>query len=67
MNRNQQGYSFIELAVSIAIIALVSTAAALAIFQIFKGTERNNQHLTVVRQVQNAGYWIGRDAQMAGQ
>jgi hypothetical protein len=46
-------------------MALVSMAACTAIFQVFKGTERNNGYTTVVRQVQNAGYWISRDAQMA--
>ena len=46
-------------------MALVSGAAVAAIFQILKNTERNNNHMTVVRQVQTAGRWISRDAQMA--
>ncbi|MDP3879861.1 MAG: hypothetical protein Q8Q07_06115, partial [Dehalococcoidales bacterium] len=29
------------------------------------GTQRNNDYLTSVRQVENAGYWISRDTQMA--
>ncbi|MBU2534795.1 MAG: hypothetical protein ABIK32_02620, partial [Chloroflexota bacterium] len=44
---------------------LVSGAASIAIFQIMKGTERNNTHINAVRQVQTAGYWISRDARMA--
>ena len=65
MKLGEKGYTFIELVVAIAIIVLVSGAAAIATFQVFKGTERNNNYMTAVRQVHNAGYWISRDAQMA--
>ncbi len=46
-------------------MALASGAAGTAIFQVLRNTERNNDYMTVVRQVENAGYWISRDAQMA--
>ncbi len=65
MKLGERGYTLIELLVAITIMSLASTAAGAAIFQIFRGTERNNDHMTVVSQVQNAGYWISRDAQMA--
>jgi len=65
MKHGERGFTLIELLVAITIMVLVSGAAGAAIFQIFGGTKRNSDHLTVVRQVQNAGYWISRDAQMA--
>ena len=65
MKLSEKGYTFIELLIAITIIVLASGAAGAAIFQIVRGTERNNDHMTVVRQVENAGYWISRDAQMA--
>ena len=65
MRQNEKGYTFIELLIAITIMALASAAAGGAIFQIFRGMESNNDHMTAVRQVQNAGYWISRDAQMA--
>ncbi len=65
MKHGERGFSYIELIIAITIMVLASGAAGAAIFQIFGGTERNNNHLTVVRQVQNAGHWICRDAQMA--
>ena len=65
MRNGEKGYTFIELIISITIMVLVSGAAFIAIFQILKGTETNNTHMNAVRQVQNAGYWIGRDARMA--
>ena len=65
MKRGEKGFTFIELIVALGIIALVGGAAAMTTFQVFRGTERNNAHNLVVQQVQNGGYWIGRDARMA--
>ena len=42
MKPGEKGFTYVELLVAITIVALVSGAAAIAIFQIFKGTERNN-------------------------
>ncbi len=65
MKRGEKGYTLIELAVAVTIMVLVSGAASIAIIQILKGTETNNTHMNAVRQVQNAGYSICRDARMA--
>ena len=65
MIRSEKGYTLIELAVAVAIIVLVSGAASITIFQVMKGSNTNNSHMNAVRQVQNAGYWISRDAGMA--
>ena len=65
MKLSQKGYTLIELMIASTIMALAAGAAGAAIFQVLRNTERNNDRLTVVRQVENAGYWISRDAQMA--
>ena len=65
MKQDEKGSTAVQLIVAVAIIALVGSAAAAATFQVLKGTERNGDHMTAARQVQNAGYWISRDAQMA--
>lgn len=65
MRRGERGFSLVELIISLGIIALVASAAGMVIFQVFKGTERNGDQMNLVRQVQNTGYWIGRDARMA--
>ncbi len=65
MRRNEKGFTFVELIISLGIIALVGSATGMAIFQVFKGTERNGDQLNLVNQVQNVGYWVGRDARMA--
>jgi len=65
MRNGEKGYTLIELIVATIIIVIITGAASITIFQVMKGTELNNIHLTAVRQVQNAGYWISRDARMA--
>ncbi len=65
MKPGEKGYTLIELLIAITIMALASVAAGAGIFQIFRNIERNNDHMTAVLQVENAGYRISRDAQMA--
>jgi len=65
MRKGQKGFTAIELIVASAIIALIGSAAMTTTFQIFNCNERNNNEMAVIRQVQNAGYWISRDARMA--
>jgi len=65
MKQGERGLTLIELAVTVAIVALIAAGANMSIFQVLKGTERNNDHMTAVNQVQKAGYWVSRDTQMA--
>ena len=65
MKQGEKGFTFIELIIAATIISLVAGAAAIATFQVLPGTARNNNYITAVHQVHNAGFWISRDAQMA--
>ncbi len=65
MKPGEKGYTYLEMVLAVAIMALAAVAASTVIFQVLKGTEHTNNHMTVVRQVQNAGQWISRDTQMA--
>src|SRR4030042_5758574 len=65
MKKQEIGFTIIELMIAISIMALASVAASMAIYQVFGGTENNNNRMTALHQVQNAGYWISRDTQMA--
>ncbi|MDD5082054.1 MAG: prepilin-type N-terminal cleavage/methylation domain-containing protein [Dehalococcoidales bacterium] len=62
---NQKGFTFVELMIAFAITGIIAAAATGAIFQLFSSSTRSNNQIMAVRQVQNAGYWISRDAQMA--
>ncbi len=65
MKLKEKGFSYIELVISITIMVLVASTATAATFQVFRGMGRDNDHMAALRQVQNAGHWISRDAQMA--
>jgi len=51
--------------IAVAISGIIAGAATTTIFQVFTGNARTSNHMTAVRQVQNAGYWISHDALMA--
>lgn len=65
MKLGEKGFTLIELLVAITIMVLASGAAGAAIFQVLRNNQRNSDYMTVIRQVQSAGYWINRDAGMA--
>ena len=65
LHKNQRGFTLIEMIVAMTITVLIIGVIAMAIFQVFNVNALSSNHMTAVRQVQNAGYWISRDAQMA--
>ncbi len=65
INKNQQGVTILEILIVAAVTSIVTAASGTAIFQVFTGNARSNNHLTAVSQVQNAGSWISHDAHMA--
>ncbi len=50
---------------AIAVTAIITGGITMSIFQVFDGNTRSSNHMIAVRQVQNAGYWVSRDVQMA--
>ena len=65
IHRNQRGFTIIELLIAFALTGIVAGATTTTIVQVLDGSARSSNHMTAVRQVQNAGYWVSRDAQMA--
>ena len=63
--QGERGFSTIELIVACAIIAPLSCAATMTIGQTINSTQRNENQVIAIRDVQNAGFWISRDTQMA--
>lgn len=67
MKRSERGFTLIEILIATAIVTLITGAATMSIFQVVRGAERSNEHITAICQVQNAGYWVSRDVQRAQQ
>jgi len=65
IDRNQKGFTLVELLIALAITAIIAGGVTTAIFQVFTGNARTSNHMTAVRQVQEAGYWVSHDTQMA--
>jgi prepilin-type N-terminal cleavage/methylation domain-containing protein len=63
--KNQRGFTLIELLVAVAIGGSIAAAGSMATRQVILETSRNSNHEIAVRQVQYAGHWLTRDAQMA--
>jgi prepilin-type N-terminal cleavage/methylation domain-containing protein len=67
INKDQKGFTLTELILAICIGAIITAVATLVIFQVIIGSARSINHMTAVRQVQSAGFWVSHDAQMASQ
>jgi prepilin-type N-terminal cleavage/methylation domain-containing protein len=59
--RNEKGFSLLELLVAIGIVGLVGGGMTMTTATIVKITPQSNDHIIVLSQAQNAGYWITRD------
>ena len=65
INKNQKGFTLIELIMVIAITALIIGVITVSIFQLYKVQASTSNRMLAVRQVQNAGYWVNLDTQMS--
>jgi len=65
MKRDEKGFILVNLAVVIAIVAMIAAGAGMTTVQVIKGSQRSSDWTTAVRQAQNVGYWVSEDALMA--
>ena len=65
LKKCQNGFTIIELTVSLAIIGFICLGASMANTQILNQTSRNSDYTTASRQALNAVHWISRDTQMS--
>jgi len=65
VHNNQKGFTLIELIIAIAIAALITGGITAAIMQILTINTRASNHMVAVRQVQQAGKEVSKDALQA--
>ena len=61
----QHGFSTAELIVTILIMSMIALGATMTTFQVIKVSAQSDSHMTAATNVQSAGFWISRDAQMS--
>ncbi len=66
IDKNQKGFTLIEILVALGIFGLVAAAASGTIVQVIQSS-RTTDHMTALRQVQSAGYWVSHDGVQAQQ
>jgi len=64
-NRNQRGFTLIEMLVVVSITGLIALGASMAIIQVLNQSARNTDYTAASRYTLNAINWISVDAQMA--
>ncbi len=64
-NKDQRGFTIVELLVALTIIGFVASGAAMAISQMLSVHASATNRVAAIREVQNAGYWVSHDAHMA--
>jgi prepilin-type N-terminal cleavage/methylation domain-containing protein len=65
INRNQRGFTLVELLVALAIEGILAGGIVAVIFTVSTGSSKNTDHMTAIKQVENAAHWLSRDAMMA--
>ena len=63
--QDENGIITITLIATLLIVSIIALGAMMTIFQVLKVTAASDSHMTALQQVQNAGFWISRDAQMS--
>ena len=65
INKDQKGFTLRSCCWLSSSVAIITGGITATIFQVVIGSARTNNHMIAGRQVQNGGYWVSHDAQMA--
>lgn len=65
INKNQRGFTLLEVMLVILVTGIISGSITMTFAQVVTGGARASNRVTVISQVQSAGYWFSHDAQLA--
>jgi len=65
LSNKQKGFTLIELALSVGLSGILGLGISTFAVQTFTESVKSQNRTQAVVQVENAGYWLGRDVQMA--
>ena len=65
MTEGERGFTLVELLVATAIMGLIFSVLAAAIYYVVTIPEYGNDRITALHELQNAAHWVNFDGQMA--
>lgn len=65
MKRNEKGFTIVEMVVAVSLAAMLALAATAFTFHALRTSAKTQDSLVALSSVQNAGYWVSHDANMA--
>jgi prepilin-type N-terminal cleavage/methylation domain-containing protein len=65
LKKGQRGFTLIEVLIVIGLTGLISVGLTTTIMQVLTMSHHTANRMTAVRQVQQAGFWVSPDVQMA--
>jgi len=66
LKKGQRGFTLIELLLVIGLTGLIAGGLTMTVMQLMTMSHGTANRMTAVRQVQQAGFWVSPDVQMAG-
>lgn len=63
--KKHKAFTLIEMIIAVALVGILGAGITTFTVQTITETKRSSNHMQVIQQLQNAGFWVSRDVQMA--
>lgn len=65
VHADQRGLTLVEMLIAIVLVGIITSGITMTVSHVMLRSSQTRYHMTAVRQVQSAGYWLSRDALQA--